>query len=113
MCWKSLIRARLTDVPVFEQCQIMNLPASQVLLVEDDPKLPEVLAALLQDANISLSHATNVADAMGLVRNSHVDLVLLDLGLPGTNGFEFLKQLREAPETQHLPVIVLTAWNTT
>ena len=91
----------------------MNLPASQVLLVEDDPKLPELLAALLQDANISLTNATNAADAMMLVRDSHFDLVLLDLGLPGANGFEFLKQLREAPETEHIPVVVLTAWNAT
>ncbi|MCU0782763.1 MAG: response regulator [Verrucomicrobia bacterium] len=91
----------------------MNLPASQVLLVEDDPKLPELLTALLQDANITLSHATNAADAMVLVRDTHVDLVLLDLGLPGANGFEFLKQVRESPETQHIPVIVVTAWNAT
>jgi CheY-like chemotaxis protein/nitrogen-specific signal transduction histidine kinase/HPt (histidine-containing phosphotransfer) domain-containing protein len=91
----------------------MNLPPSQVLLVEDDPKLPELLAALLQDANIALSHATNAADALVQVRDAHFDLVLLDLGLPGANGFEFLKQLRAAPETEHLPVIVLTAWNAT
>ncbi len=91
----------------------MNLPASQVLLVEDDLKLPEMLAAILQDANIALTHATNAADAMVMVRDAHFDLVLLDLGLPGANGFEFLKQLREAPETEHIPVVVLTAWNAT
>jgi len=92
---------------------MMNWPPSQVLLVEDDLKMPEVLASLLHDANISLSHATNVADALVMVRDAHYDLVLLDLGLPGTNGFEFLRHLRESPETEYLPVIVLTAWNAT
>jgi signal transduction histidine kinase len=48
-----------------------------------------------------------------MVRDSHFDLILLDLGLPGTNGFELLKQLKDAPETQSIPVIVLTAWNST
>jgi signal transduction histidine kinase/HPt (histidine-containing phosphotransfer) domain-containing protein len=40
-------------------------------------------------------------------------LILLDLGLPGINGFELLRQLKESPETQTIPVIVLTAWNST
>lgn len=91
----------------------MNLPPTQVLLVEDDPKLPEVLADLLQEANIVLSHAPNAAEALRLVRDTHVDLVLLDLGLPDISGFELLEQLKQAPETQSIPVIVLTAWNST
>ena len=91
----------------------MNLPAAQVLLVEDDPKLPEVLAALLAEASITLVHAPNAAEALRLVRDRHIDLVLLDLGLPDINGFELLQQLQEAPETQSIPVIVLTAWNST
>ena len=40
-------------------------------------------------------------------------MILLDLGLPGINGFELLRQLKESPETQAIPVIVLTAWNST
>src|SRR5450759_3549498 len=91
----------------------MNLPPSQVLFVEDDPKMPEVLAGLLQEANITLVHAANAAAALQLVRDAHVDLVLLDLGLPGVNGFDLLRQLKESPETQAIPVIVLTAWNST
>ncbi len=91
----------------------MNQPPAQVLLVEDDPKLPEVLAALLQDANIALVHAATAADALAMVRGSNISLVLLDLGLPDANGFEVLQQLRNDPETQHVPIIVLTAWNAT
>jgi len=91
----------------------MNLPPSQVLLVEDDPKMPEVLAGLLQEANIALSHAGKGTEALRLVRDSHVDLVLLDLGLPDMSGFELLQLLKESPETQSIPVIVLTAWNST
>ena len=46
----------------------MNLPASSVLLVEDDPKMPEVLAALLHDDNISLAQRANASAASALVR---------------------------------------------
>src|ERR1043165_138998 len=89
----------------------MNLPTSQVLFVEDDPKMPEVLAGFLQEANITLVHAADAASALKWVRDTPIDLVLLDLGLPGMNGFELLRQLKETPETQAIPVIVLTAWN--
>ena len=91
----------------------MNSPAARVLLVEDDPKLPELLAELLSEANITVIHAPSAPEAMVLVRESPVDLVLLDLGLPGVNGFELLRQLKELPDTQSIPVIVLTAWNST
>jgi CheY-like chemotaxis protein len=91
----------------------MNLPASQVLLIEDDPHVPEVLAALLQDDHITLVSAKNASEGLKLAREIPVDLVLLDLGLPDLNGFELLRQLKESPETQAIPVIVLTAWNST
>ena len=91
----------------------MNLPASQVLLVEDDPHMPEVLAGLLQDDHITLSSAKDASAGLKLAREKPFDLILLDLGLPGVNGFELLRQLKESPETQTIPVIVLTAWNST
>jgi CheY-like chemotaxis protein len=91
----------------------MSLHARQVLLVEDDPKLPELMAELLQESGISLLHAPTAADALVLVRDTHVDLVLLDLGLPDMNGFELLQRLKDSVETQAIPVIVLTAWNST
>src|SRR5689334_6365182 len=91
----------------------MNKPASHVLLVEDDPRMPEVLAALLQDDNITLSCAKEASAALSLAREKRFDLILLDLGLPGINGFDLLGQLKGLPETQSLPVIVLTAWNST
>ena len=91
----------------------MNLPASDVLLVEDDPKMHEVLSALLHEDNIILSNAPDAAQAIAMVREKQYDLMLLDLGLPGSNGFEVLRQLKENPPERPLPVIVLTAWNST
>jgi CheY-like chemotaxis protein/HPt (histidine-containing phosphotransfer) domain-containing protein len=91
----------------------MNLPASRVLLIEDDLKMPEVLAALLQDDNVTLDSAANATEGLTLVQQQRFDLILLDLGLPDTNGFELLKKFRDLPEIQPIPVIVLTAWNGT
>ncbi len=91
----------------------MNSPKSQVLLVEDDPKMPEILTGLLQDDQVALVHAKDAAEALTVLGKKRFDLILLDLGLPGTNGFELLRHLKDAPQTQAIPVIVLTAWNST
>ena len=91
----------------------MKQPSSTVLLVEDDPQMPEVLAGLLHDDNILLTGARDATEALDQLRQRSFDLILLDLGLPGMNGFELLRQLKESPETEAIPVIVLTAWNST
>jgi CheY-like chemotaxis protein len=91
----------------------MNPPASQVLLVEDDPRVPEILATLLQGDNVALVSTRDPSAALKLAREKPFDLILLDLGLPGMNGFEVLRQFKDCAETQTIPVIVLTAWNST
>ncbi|HYG33231.1 MAG TPA: response regulator, partial [Clostridia bacterium] len=91
----------------------MNLPTSQILLVEDDPRMPEVLAALLHDDHIILTGAQDANAAVERIKQTRYDLILLDLGLPGMNGFELLRILKESPETESIPVVVLTAWNST
>ena len=91
----------------------MNLPVSQVLLVEDDPRMPEVLSHLLQEDHIALTSAQDAAQGLKLARQQRFDAILLDLGLPDLNGFELLRQFKECPETQAIPVVVLTAWNST
>src|SRR4051812_9809426 len=91
----------------------MNLPASNVLLVEDDPKMHEVLSALLHEDNITLTNAASAEQALAMVREKPYDLMLLDLGLPGLNGFEVLRRLKQNPLERPVPVIVLTAWNST
>jgi CheY-like chemotaxis protein len=91
----------------------MNLPPSKVLLVEDDPKMPEVLAGLLHGDTIVLATAVNGGEALDMVRREKFDLILLDLGLPDINKFELLQQLKADAASQSVPVIVLTAWNST
>jgi CheY-like chemotaxis protein len=91
----------------------MNLPESHVLLVEDDPKMHEVLAALLLEDRVTLHYAADATRGLNLLREKPFDLMLLDLGLPGMDGFEMLRQLREKPPARPVPVLVLTAWNGT
>ena len=91
----------------------MKVSASRVLLIEDDPKMLEVLSTLLLEDQITLDNAVNATEVFALVQKASYDLMLLDLGLPDANGFEVLKQLKELPATQAIPVIVMTAWQST
>jgi len=75
--------------------------------------MPQVLGTLLREDNVALTGTRDAAEALSLLRQRRFDLVLLDLGLPGMNGLELLRQLKESPETDSIPVIVLTAWNST
>ncbi|MCU0786495.1 MAG: response regulator, partial [Verrucomicrobia bacterium] len=92
---------------------------TRVLLVEDDPEMPDVLAALLAQDGIALESATNVEEAWNKITSvvgtdAHpFELVLLDLGLPGANGFDLLQRIKASTRWNSLPVIIVTAWNNT
>jgi CheY-like chemotaxis protein/HPt (histidine-containing phosphotransfer) domain-containing protein len=88
-------------------------PTSQVLLVEDDARMQEVLDEGLQADNICLTKVTNANEALRILPQTRFDLVLLDLGLPETDGFHVLEQLQQVNPHYKVPVIVLTARNST
>ncbi|MFN3408687.1 MAG: response regulator [Limisphaerales bacterium] len=91
----------------------MSETAFRVLLVEDDPDLPDVLAGLLGGDGVQLDAAATAAAAWERLRQTRYDLVLLDLGLPDAHGFDFLLRLKHSAHGPHLPVIVITAANAT
>src|SRR5436309_9423845 len=95
---------------------LLTIPAAfpaQILLVEDDSRLEEILATSMEEDNIVLSRAANGREALQWLAQSRFDLVLLDLGLPEMDGFEFLEEVKKAPLFHQIPVIVLTAWHGT
>ena len=80
-----------------------------VLLVEDDEPTREMMRALLTREGWAVREAVNGRDALEQIQASRPDLILLDLMMPEMDGFEFAQRLRERPEWQAIPVIVLTA----
>ena len=91
----------------------MQLPPSRVLFVEDDKKMHEVLSALLHEDRIVLVSAETAEQALQELQRQTFDLVLLDLGLPDSNGFELMRQMHANPALAGVPVMVLTAWHST
>lgn len=83
------------------------IPSSQILVVEDDATLREGLMLALAKAGYRVLAAYRGLDALKLIREQPVDLVLLDLMLPGLDGTFVLRQAREEGFT--MPVIILSA----
>jgi signal transduction histidine kinase len=91
----------------------MKLPTGHVLLVEDDAGVANLLTSILGEGEIVLTTALNAEQALTCVKDAKFDAILLDLGLPDMDGFEVLRRLKASPNTASIPVIVLTAWNST
>ena len=79
-----------------------------ILLVDDEARLGEVLAAALQARDFDTLLASNVDDALALFRSERVDLIISDLRMPGRDGRDLLAEIkRERPD---VPVIIMTAY---
>jgi DNA-binding response OmpR family regulator len=84
-------------------------PAHKVLLVDDEDSLRKVLKDLLEREGYEVSEARDGVQALDQVDRVGPDIVVLDLNLPGLDGYGVLSHLRSRPATAGLPVIVLTA----
>jgi DNA-binding response OmpR family regulator len=80
--------------------------AKRILLVDDDALMRRSLAFNLEQAGFQTSTAANAENALTMARHDPPDLVLLDIGLPGMDGLDALRTLKDQ---LHLPVIFLTA----
>jgi len=79
---------------------------SKILIVEDEPKLAELVADYLKAAGFEAHCIANGLDAVPWVKANHPDLIVLDLMLPGRDGLEICKELRTFSD---VPVIMVTA----
>ena len=80
-----------------------------VLLVEDEDQLRRVMKDLLERDGYSVAEARDGVQALDQVDRFAPDVIILDLNLPGIDGYSVLSQIRSRPATRAIPVVVLTA----
>lgn len=78
-----------------------------ILLVEDDPQITELLELHLNSSSFQIMSCTDGESALQKLETEHIDLVILDIMLPGINGMEVCKQMRKSKS--ELPIIMLTS----
>lgn len=79
-----------------------------LLLVEDDNFLIEILVKKFKADNYKVLHAANGKDALRKAHDEDPDIILLDIILPGMNGFEILKKIKEDETIADIPVAFLS-----
>ncbi len=81
----------------------------RVLVVDDEPDVLLLCRLNLQQRGHELLEASGGARALELARERHPDVIVLDLMMPGINGYDVLEALQEEEATSDIPVLVLTA----
>lgn len=82
------------------------MTALRILVVDDEPAIRRLLKTSLTSQNFAVEEAEDAAAALAHIQHNPVDVLLLDLGLPGMDGFEVIRRIRAAGSA--LPIIVLS-----
>ncbi len=82
--------------------------AKSILVVEDDQFLRDLIVKKLEEEGLNIIQAVDGEEGLQFIKENKPALVLLDLILPGIDGFEVLKQAKSDPETKDIPIIILS-----
>lgn len=85
------------------------MATGRLLLVDDEPGLREAVQAYLEDSGFEVDTASNARDGWEQLQQTLPDLLITDIMMPQVDGYQFLKQVREDPRFDTLPVVFLTA----
>lgn len=83
--------------------------SQKILIVEDEPNIVVPLQFLLEQNGYQISVADNGEDALDIVSEVEPDLILLDIMLPGIDGYEVCENIRQNEDTKHTKIIFLSA----
>lgn len=113
---EALLQAKMkgkNNLHYFEESALEPHLRPTILIVDDEPRTIKLMEAYLFHANYEIVKAHNGDEALSIIKNVNVDLVLLDIMMPGTDGYEVCRQLKENETTKLIPVVMVTALNDT
>lgn len=84
-------------------------PADKILIVDDDPLIIQMYRGVLQDNNFVVLTALDGPTALEVAAREHPALIVLEIRIPGMDGFEVCRRLKADPALKSIPVIILTA----
>jgi len=85
-----------------------------LLVVDNSPPNLELMRSLLEPFGYTVLTASNVADGLELARQATPDLIMSDVHMPGTDGYEFIRRAKADPRLHHIPFAFIssTIWQT-
>lgn len=82
--------------------------SATVLVVDDEKNIRRALRMVLEGGGLQVEDCADAETALTLLQQREIDLVILDVKLPGMDGIEALAAIREMPETRHTPVLMIS-----
>ncbi len=108
---RVLSRTQSTTVDQKFSLSFQEFEGMKVIIVDDTPSNITVLRNILSPAKLNISFALDGKTALELVDQISPDLILMDIRMPGIDGFEACRQLKNSPTTQNIPLIFISADN--
>lgn len=81
---------------------------AHIVVVDDSPTELHVIKGMLEKNGFQVTAAQSGEEGVDLTRQLQPDVVLMDVVMPGLNGFQATRQLAKEPETSHIPIIMVT-----
>ena len=89
----------------------MTTHKKSILFIEDEEELLATVGNLLRDKNYHVACVKSGEEAMSFLKENKPDLLLIDLKLPGMDGFDIMKEVQARESIAKIPMVVLTAYN--
>ena len=111
-----MIRLAMIDTPAApvlrdeNSSSVIEATNARILIADDNIDAAEILSLLLQVSGYTTELAHDGHTALRLARDHHPDVVFLDIGMPGMNGYEVAKALRNIPRLADITLVALTGW---
>ena len=84
--------------------------SKRVLVVEDHEENRRIVRLLLASAGIEMLEAVTGEDGVAMAEKERPDVILMDIQLPGLDGYEATRRIKANPELRHIPIIVVTSY---
>jgi DNA-binding response OmpR family regulator len=86
----------------------IKLSSARIMVVDDEPEITEIVATFLTESGYQVIIENDPSKAVEQIRNNKPDVVLLDIMMPGMDGYDVCRELKKDPKLAQTPVIFLT-----
>ncbi len=86
----------------------LKIPGTRVLVIDDEPEITDIVEAFLTEAGYSVASENQPTNAIAKIKEFQPNVILLDIMMPGMDGYDVCKQIKELQDMAHVPIIFLT-----
>ncbi len=105
---EKIVEEDVEDKSKFIAERVNRVRGKTILIVDDDPDAVELLKTYVQEVGCNVLVAKNGEECIKIAKEKKPDLILLDIIMPGIDGWETLKRLKSDPETANIPVVIVS-----